>query len=311
LSLAIDAFLRYELSGKSPQTETWYRRRLGVLVQALGADRELGDIQEVDLMEYCAQLERRKTIYAGGSSRPEIAGALSPSTRRGYVRAVKRLFRWLFTKNLLTADLSLDLHLPRIPRGGKKGISEANLRAILIAAKGNARDFALLRFLESTGCRVGGVAGLLLSDLNLDAGDLRLRRRALVREKGNNERTVLMTPNALAALEAWLAVRSRIDDEHVFLGKEFGERSWHRLTTRGIAEIIARYKERLELIGPCSPHQWRHRFCRKRLQEHMDLSRVSQLAGHSDPAITIRYYGGFSDDDLQTGYDEHVEDLDV
>jgi site-specific recombinase XerD len=223
---------------------------------------------------------------------------------------VKRLCKWLLRKGLSTVDLAEDVALPRLPKRGRAGIGEANVRAILQAAKGNARDYALLRFLEATGCRRGGIANLLLSDLNMDSPDNRLRRRATVREKFDKSRTVIMTPNALIALEAWLLERPAIPDEHVFLGRENGE-DWHPLAPDGVSEIVDRYKERLELVGPCSPHQWRHRFCRKRAQEKMSLGQISQLAGHDDPSITVKFYGEFTVDELQDSYDDIVEDLEI
>jgi site-specific recombinase XerD len=309
LGQAVEAFLRAEKVEWSAQTETWYRRRLLALACALGSDRLLVDIQEVDLIEWRVRLSERSQAYGSGSTRPPVDKRLSPSTQRGHVRACKRFFRWLHKKSILPLDLAADLSLPKLPRQGKKGISEPNVRAILEAARSNTRDYALLRFMESTGARRAGVAGVLLSDLNLDNQDPRLRRRVMVCEKGDKSRLVIVTPRALAALEAWLGERPKVQDEHVFLGHEPGE-DWHSLSPDGVSAILQRYKVRLGITAPVSPHQWRHRFCRKRVQEGLDLGRVSQLAGHEDPTITIRFYGGFNIDDLQDAYDEHVEDLD-
>ena len=36
---------------------------------------------------------------------------------------------------------------------------------------------------------------------------------------------------------------------------------------------------------------------------------MSQLAGHEDTQVTIRFYGGFAIDDLQDSYDSVVEDI--
>lgn len=295
LGESIGAFLRIEMIGKSPETASWYRDRLTGLADTLGIDRPLGDIQEADLL----------TWYAGLSERHQ---KLSTYTLHGHVRACKRFCKWLYKRGILTVDLGGSLDLPRLPRQGRKGISEGNLRAILDAAQDNPRDYALLRFMESTGVRRGGVEHLLLTDLNLDTDDARLRRRATVREKGDKERTVLMTPGALSALEAYLAERPEIDDPHVFLGQSPGQ-AWHGLSDEGVSAIVRRYKERLGLVGACSPHQWRHRWARRNLQRGMDLSQVSQLLGHEDVAITVKFYGQFTADQLQDAYDRYVEDL--
>lgn len=301
----VGAFLRLELAGKSGQTRLWYERRLAALGQWLGEGRPIGDVMEGEIGEYYAHLAGRKSLF--GKSRPAVEGGLSAFTLHGHVRAMRRFFRWCYKKAILPADLSLDLDLPKLPKQGRKGISEGNLRAILAEAKAfSARDYALLRFLESTGVRRGGIEGLVLSDLNLDQADERLRRRASVREKGEKERTVVMSREALGAVEIWLRERPAIDDGHVFLGHSPGQ-AWHPLSAQGISGIVARYKNRLGLRGPCSPHQWRHRFARNMLHRGMELAQVSQLLGHEDVSITVRFYGQFDIDQLQDAYDRYCE----
>ena len=302
----VDTFLRLELASLSTETVRWYKQRLYGLSKYLGDERSLMTVLGVDLLQWYADLAGKEICY--GVSRPEVEMKLSPDTLRGHVRAAKRFCKWTQSSRILGDDLGRDLRLPKIPKRGKKGISEGNLRAIIEASRSNPRDYALIRFIESTGCRRAGAAGLLLSDLSLDVDNPRLRRRALVREKGDKERVVLLTPNSLKALIAWLEVRPVVVYENVFLGKRQGG-EWCPISPDGVSQVFKRYKKKLGLTGECSPHQWRHRFCRKRLQEGLDLSRVSQLAGHEDPQITIRFYGGFAIDDLQDGYDSVVEDI--
>jgi site-specific recombinase XerD len=308
ISEAVEAFLRFEMLGKSEYTHEWYERRLIPLMQWLGEDRLLIDIMEADLFAWYEGLQNRDRRYVGGKARPEIGGGLATDTLHGYVRACKRFFKWLYQKGILQADVSADLKLPRLPRRTKKGVTDTDAAQILGEAQGNSRDYAILKFLESTGARRGGVASLRLSNLNLDASNPRHRRRVIVREKGDQERTVLMTPSAVDAMEAWLKVRPNIVDDHVFLGKAPGK-PWKALSEAGVSAILRRYKERLGITGRTSPHQWRHRFCRKRLQEGMNLKEVSQLAGHASTVVTSLFYSDFDIDDLQDSYDRRVKDL--
>lgn len=307
LSQAIDAFLRIEMLGKSSETKAWYRRRLEPLARDLGQERVLSGIMEIDLLDWYERLSARDKRYVGGSSRPEVQGGLSKDTLHGYVRACKRLFKWLHAKGILQADISADLQLPKLPRRGKKGISDAAAREILSASKGNPRDYALLKFIESTGIRRGGAAHLLLSDLDLENSDPRKRRRVTVHEKGDKTRTVVMSQSAMEAMEAWLAVRPCIADDHVFLGQRPGE-AWRPLSESGISGVIRRYKESLGIPGKASPHQWRHRWCRKRLQDGMGIKQVSQLAGHESIGVTAQFYGEFAMEELQDAYDKFYRD---
>lgn len=302
LDQALQTFLFVGVGGKSDETAGWYRKKLTALVGALGPEIPIVSVMEADLLDWYAGLERRTSKWGSGSSHPPIEGKLSAETLHGYVRACRFFFKWLFERKVISENPAEHLPLPKVPRRGKSGISEANLLAILEAARSNVRDFAVLRFLEATGCRRGGVASLLLSDLNLDAADKRIRRRATVREKGDKERTVVMTEAALKAIQAWLEIRVCIADDHVFLGQVNGG-DWKPLQEAGISEMVDRYKLRLGLKGKCSPHEWRHRWARKMLLDGMELSQVSQLLGHEDVSVTVRFYGQFTLDQLQAAYD--------
>lgn len=152
---AVQSFQRIALSGKSPQTKKWYSYRLDLMARSLGETRLLLDVLEVDLIQYREFLERKK---------------ISPDTLHGYIRAVRRLFKWLHKRGIISADISTEVHLPKLPKRGKKGISDEHALMILEAAKAHSvRDYAMLLFFGSSSARRGGVGGLRLKDLNLSA----------------------------------------------------------------------------------------------------------------------------------------------
>jgi len=309
LAQAVAGFLRFEGENSSWSEETlaWYRERLRQMVELLGGERALGGLVEPDLAEWRARLSERESRY--GVSRPETPGGLSAYTLHGHVRAVKRFFGWLAKTGVLQADLARDIKLPKLPRGERKGISDESAELILAASRSSARDYALVSFLESTGVRRGGCEGLLLSDLGLESGSKRLRFRAMVQEKGEQRRPVVMSEATREAMRAWLRERPAserckvcgVPCEHVFLGRSPGQ-DWQPLSSVGISEMLDRYKKKLGLRGPCSPHQWRHRWCRRLLENGMPIGHVSQLAGHKDIKITHEFYGAFSIDQLQESY---------
>jgi site-specific recombinase XerC len=285
---AIRSFERLALSGKSPATKQWYSARLSLLARALGETRPLADVLEVDLFQWREGLEVRLK-----------AGTLAPDTLHGYIRATRRLFRWLQKRGILEVDLVQDLNLPALPRRGKKGISDKNANLILDEAKRwSVRDYAMLRFFASTSARRGGVAELRMSDLRLELPDP-FCRQVTVFEKGGKERTVVMDAETFRALSAWVAVRPG-RSEYVFVS-EGGK----RLTVNSISEVIDRYKKRLGIVGRCSPHQWRHRWFRKILLNRMPLTQAAQLGGHQNVQLTYQYYGQFAFDDLQSAYDRY------
>lgn len=286
LHMAIETFLQIETVGKSPKTKAWYRDKLFNFANQIGGkETRINTLNELDLITWYERLEGSK---------------IKPDTKHGYIRAIKKFFRFLHRRNILGIDIAQDLKLPRLPKRARKGISDQAASKIINAARQNARDYALLNFLESTNARRGGIADLRISNLFLDQPEP-FCRRAIIHEKGDIDRTVIMSAEAHRALTHWLQIRPHRCD-HVFTtakGKP--------LTTAGISEILDRYRERLKITEPCSPHQWRHRWCRKRIQDGMPLPQVSQLAGHKSITVTADFYGTFAIDELHQAFDKYYK----
>ena len=291
---AIQSFQRLALSGKSPATKQWYRACLSLLVQFLGETRPLADVLEVDLFRWREQLERKKLF----PDTPRERG-LSLDTLHGYMRVTRRLFRWLQKRGLIEIDLVQDLNLPRLPKRGRRGISDMHAQLILEEARRwSVRDYAMLLFFASTSARRGGVAELKMSDLRLDYPEPTCRL-ATVFEKNGKERTVSMDEETLHALRAWVAVRPG-SSEFVFVSD-----SGERLKVNSVSEVVDRYKKRLGIYGKCSPHQWRHRWFRRILSNRMPLAQAAQLGGHETVQITYQFYGQYAADELQSAYDKY------
>lgn len=325
-----EAFMTVGVLGLSQTTVKWYERRLNKFMEFIDPERELQSIGLNDLLSYQASLERQDSLYAGPDSiRPEIEGSYSPEYLQGLIRAVKTFFKRLAEIGLIDSSPASGWKIPKRPKRTRKGITETNVRRILREAKRRAeeeapfywRDFALFYFLEATGCRREGLCRLTLSDLNLDHQDPRIRRRVIVREKGNKERTVFLHTGALEALNKWLEVRPKVPDDHVFIARKTGRAfykilnpswgEWGGLSPDGVTSLLRRYKEALKLSGSCSPHQWRHRWAKVRIQAGMDLSLVAQCMGHESVQVTEAYYAQFSVDELQAAFDRASEKIET
>jgi integrase/recombinase XerD len=161
---------------------------------------------------------------------------------------------------------------------------------------------ALCWFLYSTACRVGGLVGLTLADLDLDRG------RARVCEKGNKTRSVFLMPEAVEALRAWLPGRAVTagDPQHALKGQGhvfLGQRG--PLTTSGVYQILKRLAARAGVPAGWNPHNWRHRRLRDLQAAGMPLGLVSQIAGHASVEVTAGIYGWLSPDELQREFGKY------
>jgi len=295
LSEAVEAFLLSRVGVTSPATVAWYRKRLASLPVFLGGV-DIGAISVHDLRRWRAALFERKTRYESHPYRrhPE-PGGLSPFTLAGYVRAARVLFSWLEAEGLLSANPARRLEIPRVPKGQVKGIARDDVRRMFAAAREtSARDFALVWFFYSTGARLSGAAGLLLSELHLGEG------LAYVVEKGRKRRAVFLVPEAVQAMRAYLVDRQNVSALRVFLGVK------GPLTGGGIYQVLRRLARMAGVDEDWNPHLWRHRRLRDLQAAGMPLGLVSQIAGHSSEHITADLYGRVGEDELERAFFEYA-----
>lgn len=302
LSEAIESLAVASIAdGRSARTVGDYRQKLGTLLVFLG-DRPVDQVTASDLRQYIADLRTRGKRYADHPIRPETEGGLSPASVAGYVRCVKRLFNFLQEEEVINGNPARRIKGSKPKRGEPKGISREDLRAILKATAGDApneiRNHALILFLADTGCRVGGLVGLRLADLDMDAGT------ALVLEKGDKPRRVFFSEVTRAALAAWLAIRPNLETPNVWV--KLGDKGVGVVMTTGaVNEVLRRLKATAGVKGPCNPHSFRHGFAREYLLSGGDMGTLADLMGHSDIATTWQSYAIFRTSELQAKHEKH------
>jgi integrase/recombinase XerD len=301
LSKAIDALcLATKVAGRSPRTVDSYRQKLGALVGFLG-DVPVETITTDDLRRFIAHLLDRATLYPDHPLHEERAGQLSPFTIQSHVRAVKRLFNWLEAEGKITGNPMRRIAVPRPRRREPKGISVADLRALLRTTEGGSlidlRDRAMMLVLADTGCRVGGLVGLQVGDVDLEMG------LATVTEKRAKTRLVPFTETTADALGAWLDVRPQDKGPWMFVG--LGTHSQRALTTNGVVQAFRRRARRAGITGPVNPHAFRHAFARFFLLDGGDLATLSELLGHETVDVTKDFYAIFTVRELQEKHRRH------
>jgi site-specific recombinase XerD len=220
-----------------------------------------------------------------------VRGGLSPYTLHGYARAWRTFFRWCVQQDYLHHNPAILLKQPPLPEQPPKALLPEDLARLLAVAHDDPRDYAIVCFLADTGCRVGGLVGLLLADLNFETG------RAVVREKGcggeRKSRTVYMKACTVEALRAYLRAHPCEAEARVFQGQR------GPLTTSGVYQLFKRLAHKAKITGRHNPHAFRHGFARGALQNGADIGTVAQLLGHSDVSITVRFYSRWSDEELK------------
>jgi len=150
---------------------------------------------------------------------------------------------------------------------------------------GACRDQAILEVFYGGGLRLSELAGLNLADVDLGPGVLR------VWGKGAKERLAFLGEPAKTALRSYLPLRQRFlarqgagDEAALFLNSRGG-----RLSTRGVARVVAKRVRKSGLSPGLTPHGLRHSFATHLLEGQADLRSVQELLGHASISSTQRY----------------------
>jgi integrase/recombinase XerD len=145
------------------------------------------------------------------------------------------------------------------------------------------RDKAMLELLYATGIRASELAGLRISDLNLDIGYLRCLG------KGNRERVV---PVGKAAINATVEY---LDKLRPGLAKPFSDnflllsRTGRPMSRIEIWRLVKKHARRAGMPRNLTAHTLRHCFATHLLTGGADLRSVQEMLGHVDIATTQIY----------------------
>ena len=146
------------------------------------------------------------------------------------------------------------------------------------------RDRAILELFYSAGLRLSELAGLNLADLDLKEGMVR------VWGKGAKERLAFLGKPAQAAVQAYLPERELLlKEKSLSEGALFLNNRGGRLSSRGVARVVARWSRIAGLPGNLTPHGLRHTFATHLMEGQADLRAVQELLGHASISSTQRY----------------------
>ncbi len=166
------------------------------------------------------------------------------------------------------------------------------------------RNRTILRLMRDTGARVGEIAEIKISDLNLKNRILHIPK-----SKARKYRNVRFTEKTAQEAKAYLLCRPECPPEvgdYLFVAgwndnPEHGAK--HKLTDHGIRMMLRKLCERNDMPH-VNPHSIRHMFATEALNAGIRLEVVSDLMGHSDPSFTKRVYAELLDETAQREYDE-------
>lgn len=280
LSAAVEEFLAAQAGEVSESTRRWYRQRLSDFCRFAGS---------VCVDDVTTSLLRAYRLHL-------LDRAMSVHSVHGYQRAVRRLFSWLTAEGVLTRNVARDVPLVKLPPQPPKALTDDDLARILARLPAeDVRNRAIILFLVDTGCRVGGIVGLRVDDVDVTA------RVALVTEKGTKARRVFFTERTAESIALYLLVRPAAESDALFvspLGRE--------ITANAIRQMLERVGKRAGVKGRVNPHAFRHAFARSFLKNGGNLAALGRILGHAPGSqVTAQYYAVWDDRELQEYHDRY------
>lgn len=201
---------------------------------------------------------------------------------------VRSFYKFLVLDGYLEQDPTELLESPKIGKHLPEVLSVEEIDAIEgiidVSTPEGQRDRAAIEMLYSCGLRVSELCNLLLSDLFLDEGFLR------VTGKGNKQRLVPISERAIRELKSWFAFRNSInikpgEEDYVFIS---AARKKH-LSRITVFHNIKVYAEQAGIQKIISPHTFRHSFATHLLEGGANLRAIQTMLGHESISTTEIY----------------------
>jgi site-specific recombinase XerD len=143
------------------------------------------------------------------------------------------------------------------------------------------RNLALVDLLFATGLRVGEVSSLDVQDFFMRESVYR------VKGKGGRDRlAVVVDEETVRVQRKYLEARAQVETRSPAL---FLNSSGMRLTTQGIANVIAQLRQAAGIKRHVTPHMLRHTVATLLLRNGVDIRIVQEFLGHASIATTQRY----------------------
>ncbi len=244
-------------------------------------------------------------LYASRSPNKRGATEISTWTVANCVRQIKSMLRWAADDELTYSDEvdAATINHIKVPRKDEvliETLSDAHIRALLAASRGEENDFMRARgkmiviLLYSSGIRASELVHLRIEHLTLDPGAGYLMIRLGKRRK---DRKVTLSETCRRKLEDWvLTFRANVPPTAPVFPSRAGTPR-HRLsvgveslTVAGLQQLLGRLAERAGITDRrVSPHDLRHTYAANFMRDGGEIWTLQRLLGHSSTNITERY----------------------
>lgn len=213
-----------------------------------------------------------------------LARDLKPSTFRIYIGKIDTFFNWLIRRGEQIKNPVCDIVIKSNVQPRRRTFTEAELNALInYANRHKEKSYTLfILLLIETGARVSTVGALTINDLD-SGGYLHMYN---VKAKKEYDYTIKVNSEAIKELWAKRAEKGKLWENPPDI---YVKRLYHWMRDNFGLD------ENHETL---SPHSLRHTFASRAVQNGVPIEIVSKLLDHASPAITLKVYARFSQDQI-------------
>jgi site-specific recombinase XerD len=277
----IDTYLSEMAVTKSESTVKGHRSTLYKFADFVNAEEPV-EVLVKDVVNF------RNTLY-----QEKKVGTVNTMLKR-----VKLFFEWCVKKGFVDVSPAKEVNLltesEQLPKWLTEEQEDLLIKAIKKkylgeeAKKRSYRELAIVMLMLKAGLRVGEVCGLKWENVQIIGN----KGKALIRGKGNQQRTVPLIPDVVEVLNQYKEFHG-VKSEYVFYSQKSD-----RITERMVQKIVKEFEgvsQKGVTIDELHPHMLRHTFAHNLAKAGMALEAIARVLGHmkadGTPNIqmTIRY----------------------
>lgn len=199
----------------------------------------------------------------------------SESTRARKITSIREFFKYLMKVKATTINPAFDLEIPKIPERNPTFLNVQESKKMLNGIDeydscNKERDYAIVTLLLNLGLRVSELIGINISDIK----DNRVR----IIRKGNEEKYLPLNDTCINAINTYLTIRPKVNDDALFLSTKN-----KRISVKAVRYLTHKY-------GNINPHALRHSCFTNLLNTgKVNIRQVQELANHKNIVTTSRY----------------------
>ena len=257
----------------------------------------LGSLNITDFYSYLSHLDNEKDD--------------NPTTRSRKISALRSFYNYLYQEiEVIDKNVTVKLKNPKISKRQPVYLTLDETERLLnvINTEKNdflrARDLAIVFIFLTTGMRLSELVSINVSDIEND--------HFKIVGKGNKERTIYLTENALKLIHHYLRVRKEYLNE-LYIDALFISTRKQRISNRAVQSTIEKYLKKAGFdTSVYSTHKLRHTAATLMYKYgNVDIRALKDILGHTSISTT-QIYTHLEDEDLKNAVNKNpLSNLDI